>query len=91
MHTVELLEEAIRAAGALGYGVRQEWLGGTGGGGCEIKGRKHLFIDLSLSVPDQLQLVLDTLRRENAANRVELSPPLRGALLHGPARTDKAA
>jgi hypothetical protein len=29
MHTVELLEQAQRAAERLGYGVRQEWLGGT--------------------------------------------------------------
>ena len=80
MHTVELLEMALKAAGALGYGLRQEWLDGAGGGGCEIKGRKLLFIDLSLSVPDQLQLVLDLLHRENAASRLELSQPLRKAL-----------
>lgn len=91
MHTVELLEEAIRAAGALGYAVRQEWLGGVGGGGCEIKGRKHLFIDLSLSVPDQLQIVLDALRREDTAHRHELSQPLRRALVHVPTRTERAA
>jgi hypothetical protein len=91
MHTVELLEEAIKAAGALGYQIRQEWLGGVGGGGCEIKGRRHLFIDLSLSVPDQLQLVLDVLLRENALRRVELSDVLRRRLLAGEVRLPRAA
>lgn len=90
MHTVELLEEAIRAAGALGYGLRQEWLGGAGGGACEIKGQKLLFIDLSLSVPDQLQIVLDLLHRENAGHRLRLTQTLEKALSRYELR-DKAA
>ena len=76
MHTVELLEEAIRAAEAVGYQVRQDWLEGAGGD-CVIKGRKWLFLDLAQSVPERLQLVLAALRREEAARRVELSEPLR--------------
>ncbi len=80
MHTVELLEEALRVAGALGYNVRQEWLAGAGGGACEIKGRSQLFIDLSLSVSDQLQVALDALDRANASYRLVLSDPLRRAL-----------
>lgn len=80
MHTVELLEEALKAAEQLGYQVRQEWLGGAGGGGCEVKGRRHLFVDLALSVPDQLQIVLDVLERECAAERMKLGDTLRGVL-----------
>ena len=76
MHAVDLLEEAIRAALALGYTVRQEWLGGADGGDCEIKGRKYLFLDLSLSVHERLRLVLDALRRENAGRHVAMSEPL---------------
>ncbi|HEV3340972.1 MAG TPA: hypothetical protein VG125_11465 [Pirellulales bacterium] len=76
MHSVELLEEAIRAAGAIGYGVRQEWLDGAGGGDCEIRGRKCLFLDLSQGVHERLQLVLRVLRREGAAERVKLTEPL---------------
>lgn len=87
MHTVEILEQAIRAAEALGYKVRQEWLGGAGGGGCEIKGRKYLFIDVSLSVPDQLQLALDLLAREDADEHIDLAGPLRRVLA---AQQDKA-
>lgn len=77
MHTADLLDHALRAAERLGYKIRQEWLGGSGGGDCEIKGQKWLFVDLSLSLPDQLHQVVEALRREPAAANLELSPPLR--------------
>lgn len=80
MHTVELLEEAIRAAEALGYQVRQEWLEGAGGD-CVIKGRKWLFLDLAQGVPERLQLVLTALSREDAGQRLELGEPLRRLLV----------
>ncbi|HUY33211.1 MAG TPA: hypothetical protein VMV69_10555 [Pirellulales bacterium] len=76
MHTVDLLEQALRAATQLGYGVRQEWLGGSGGGSCEIKGRKWIFLDLALSLPDQLEQVAEALRREPAAACLPLTPAL---------------
>lgn len=76
MHTVELLGEAIAVAERLGYRVRQEWLGGNGGGGCELKGRKWLFLDLALGPTDQLDQVLDTLRREPAAQTFPMPPKL---------------
>ena len=80
MHAVDLLEEAIRAAIALGYTVRHEWLGGADGGDCEIKGRKYLFLDLSLSAAEGLRLVLEALHRENAGSRIAMSEPLRRVL-----------
>lgn len=64
MHTVELLEQALDLAGRLGYIVRQEWLGGSGGGGCELRGQKMLFLDLATEPADQLDQVLDTLRHD---------------------------
>lgn len=64
MHTVELLEQAVRTARQLGYTVRQEWLGGAGGGACEVRGRKFLFLDVTASPVDQLDQVLDALRKE---------------------------
>lgn len=76
MHTADLLYHALRAAEQSGYQIRQEWLGGSGGGDCEIKGQKWLFIDLSLSLPDQLHLVVEALRREPKAAALELAPPL---------------
>lgn len=67
MHTVELLEEAIALAKRIGYQVRAEWLGGSGGGDCEIKGRKWIFLDLAVGPLEQLEQVLETLRREPQA------------------------
>lgn len=80
MHTVELLEQAVGLAERLGYRVRQEWLGGHAGGGCEIKGRKSLFLDLALGPTDQLDQVLDSLRREPTVLSLPMSQPLREML-----------
>ena len=46
MPTVALLDAALDVAKRLGYAVRHECLGGSGGGGCELSGRKLLFLDL---------------------------------------------
>jgi hypothetical protein len=85
MHTVDLLGEAVALAERLGYRMRQEWLGGNGGGGCELKGRKWLFLDLALGPADQLDQVLDTLRREPQAMSLTMPSSLRERLLeeHG--------
>ncbi|MBI2825438.1 MAG: hypothetical protein HYX69_12195 [Planctomycetia bacterium] len=80
MHTVDLLERALRAAQRLGYRVRQDWLDGSGGGGCEIKGQKWLFLDLAASPVEQLHVVADVLSRELAAGKATLDPDLRGLL-----------
>ena len=77
MHTVELLEEAIRLAERVGYRVRQDWLGGSGGGGCEIKGRRWLFLDLAVGPLEQFEQVVDTLRREPEASSLPMSHQLR--------------
>lgn len=81
MHTVELLREATGLAKRLGYQVRQEWLGGVMGGGCELAGRKILFIDLALGPADQFQQVLDTLRREPEALSLPMDHALRELLV----------
>ena len=80
MHTVELLEEALAAAEALGYQVRQDWLGAAGGGACEIKGRKWIFLDLAAGPADQLDQVRQALRHEPRAVSLSISAPLRDLL-----------
>lgn len=80
MHTVELLEEAIAVAEQAGYEVREEWLGGTGGGHCEIRGQKCIFLDLAVGPLDQLEVLLDTLRREANVVPLRMSTHLRGLL-----------
>ena len=63
MHTVELLERAIAEAQRRKFVVRQEWLGGSTAGACELKGRRWLLIDLALSPREQLDLVEEALRQ----------------------------
>jgi hypothetical protein len=80
MHTVEILEQVVDLAMRLGYTVRQEWLAGSGGGGCELKGRKLFFLDLDLSPDEQLEQILDTLRREPDAQKLPMPGELRELL-----------
>jgi len=79
MHTVELLRQSLDLAERLGYRVRQEWLNGCGGG-CEINGRKVLFLDLAMGPTDQLDQVLDTLRHEPEAVALPMPGQLRKLL-----------
>jgi hypothetical protein len=68
MHTtVSLVAQAVTVAQRLGYEVRQEWLGGKGGGRCELRGRKLLFLDLAQGPAEQLEGLLGTLRLEPGA------------------------
>jgi len=80
MHTVDLLQEALRVAEEAGYKVRQEWLGGAPGGGCEIRGRKWLFLNLDLGPAEQLEEVLSTLKRDPLVPSVRMAEQLRGLL-----------
>ena len=67
MRTVEMLERLNELAENAGYTVRHEWLGGVGGGACEFAGRKWIFIDLSLSVVEQLDQIALALQDDPAA------------------------
>lgn len=64
MHTVEMLEQLTALAGQMGYVIRQEWLGGSGGGACEFGGRRYIFVDLALSALEQLEQVAAVLRSD---------------------------
>ena len=80
MHVVDALESSLQLARQLGYRVRQEWLGGSGGGGCEIRGQKCLFLDLSLDSGEQLEQVLEALRGDPSVAAIELPDDLRPLL-----------
>jgi hypothetical protein len=75
MHTVELLQEALEAARGLGYDVRQDWLGGDGGGHCLVRGRRMLLLDVAQSPDEQLDVVADALRGEGSTT-LKVSRPL---------------
>jgi hypothetical protein len=66
MHTVEMLERLESLAHRAGYTVRHEWLGGAGGGACEFAGRRWIFVDLSLTVIEQLDQMASALKNDPA-------------------------
>ena len=61
MHTVELLDAAIRCAEDLGFRIRDDWLEGADGGACEIGGERWLFLDLAQSPQERLAIVASCL------------------------------
>ncbi len=76
MHTVELLNEAVETARRLGYEVRQDWLGGNGGGHCIVRGRKWLLLDVAQTVDEQLDVVADALSGDAGAKQAVKSSAL---------------
>lgn len=86
MHSVELLQEALEVAHAIGIEVRQEWLGEAVGGICRIGPKWILFVDLSLPVDEQVkQALLGLNQSELLSETYKISSDLRKAL----AATDK--
>ena len=57
MHTVEMLERLKELAEQRGLHGPPRMAGRRGGGACEFAGRKWIFVDLSLSVVEQLDQV----------------------------------
>jgi len=80
MHTVEMLERLKELAEDAGYTVRHEWLGGVGGGACQFAGRKWIFVDLSLSVVEQLDQVSAALKDDPAVIALRAPAPVQRQL-----------
>ncbi len=80
MHTVDVLEEAIRVCERLDYGIRHEWLGGSTGGSCEISGQKWMFVDLALSPLEQLDQIVQSLKFDPRVQQIPMSPHLSAIL-----------
>ncbi len=80
MHTVEILDQALSLATECGIVVRQDWFGGSAAGACAFKGRRWIFLDLSLSPHEQLGQVLQALRGLPNLPRQDMSPQLQALL-----------
>ena len=76
MHTANLLAEAAELARRLDYTLREEYLDGAGGGHCFFGGRKWLLLDVTQSVDEQLSVITDALRLDDAVWRLPVSPQL---------------
>ena len=64
MSTIEQIDQLVEVANLAGIDVRYEYFGGTGGGLCQIAGKRILFMDLALSSTDQLEKVQEVLIEE---------------------------
>ena len=83
MHTVETPELALSYAARKGYRVRQEWLEGSPGGACEIRGQKWLFLDPSANASEQLGLVLEVFEADSTLTGRDCPRVLRRLLRQG--------
>jgi hypothetical protein len=79
MHAAQRLDAALALAKRLGYQIRFECLQGQLGGGCEIRGQKWLFVDLTLSPAEQLEQVIETLRGQCPMTNDQYPTPNRAA------------
>lgn len=64
MSAVLQLERLLAVAEQLGYRIRYENFGGSGGGACEFGGQRYLFVDLSLNTIEQLEQVRTALGQD---------------------------
>ena len=80
MQSVTLLAEAADLARRLDYTLREEYLDGAGGGHCFFGGKKWLLLDVAQSVDEQLSVITDALRTDDAVWRLPVSPQLAGMI-----------
>jgi hypothetical protein len=76
MHNVELYEAAKSLADSLGYQIREENLGGIGGGACEVAGRKCIFVDIATSSVEQLDQLVLAISQDPAIHTADLPPSI---------------
>ena len=77
MSTIEQTDQLIEIAEQLGYRIRHDYFGGTGGGKCEFGGQKWLFIDLALTSVEQLDQLQEALADEPLLATVAAPPTAR--------------
>ncbi len=80
MSQLKQYEQFLEVAQQLGYQVRYDYFGGTGGGVCQYGGKKWLFIDLALTVQDQMDVVFSALGADPLFSTVELPAGVRQVL-----------
>jgi hypothetical protein len=76
MSTIEKIDQWMTIAQRLGYQVRYDYFGGTGGGICQYNGKKILFVDLALTSIEQLEQIRKELACDPLLFSIELPPPM---------------
>jgi len=80
MSTIEQIDQLVEVAQQLGYRVRYDYFGGTGGGVCEFSGNKWLFLDLALTSAEQLEQLLSSLANEPLLSTVQIDDRMKQEL-----------
>ncbi len=73
MSVVEQFEQLIEIAQQLGYRIRYDYFGGTGGGICEFGGTRWMLIDLGMSSVERLEKLQSELAEEPLMGSLSLS------------------
>ncbi len=83
MHSVDLLKEVLALAEKSGFEIRHDYLGDSTGGACRIGGKWLLFVDQTLTAPEQLTQVVQALRSSRIVQpNSDTSAMLRQMLSH---------
>ena len=77
MDATAQLDTIVRLFEQLGVEVRQERLGGSGGGLCRIRGKRVVFVDLDADAATRLDHCVAALATVPEAATVYISPELR--------------
>ena len=77
MSTIQQFDQLVDIAERLGYRIRYDYFGGTGGGVCEFSGNKWLFLDLALSSAEQLEQLQETLANEPLLATIDVAEELK--------------
>jgi hypothetical protein len=77
MDATAQLDTIVRLFEQLGVEIRQERLGGSGGGLCLIRGRRVVFVDLDADAATRLDRSIEALAAIPEAASVYISPELR--------------
>jgi hypothetical protein len=75
-----LLNELLDLAERIGIEVRQDYLGGEGGGICQLRGQKVLFLDMAATLADQLDQTAEALAEIEGVKDQYLLPKVRQLL-----------
>jgi len=87
------LDTIVRLFEQIGVEVRQERLGGSGGGLCRIRGRRVVFVDLDADAATRLDRCVEALAAVPEAVAVYINPELRERMdrLRGVSANEPAA
>jgi hypothetical protein len=88
--TIDQIDAWTEVASQLGYTIRYDHFGGTGGGLCEFGSTRALFMDVSLSSLEQLERLEQTIGLDPLIGQIELPESIKSSLAIG-AETRRAA